>query len=766
MLFRSVSLHRLALTSAIPLAALIGITPVAARQLSLTLPSMPMRQAIERIAAESGTHIAVDPDATGDLVSSPVRNAGSAEEALRMALRGKMLAVRREKDGSFTVTNDILVVAQPDEAETDLLVRNTTTSSRTGQSLRDQPRNTTVISSKLIAEQQAETVFDALRNAGGVSVNTAAVQGGTSFTVRGFDAGGIVNGLPAASNNGTAAGVTQPIANIERIEVLKGPDALLAGANNLGGTINIVLKKPSAQRQLAVAAETGSFGDVRLTVDANNALSENRLFSARIIAVAASADQNFGGYRGNEDYLLAPSLRFKNARTDIILSVSAANQIFGTTPFTLFNRVTNTPYDLPRDQPILGKDQYTKIGSTRLYGEITQNIGDWLTLVGRGQHEYQRLQFHRYLPSTIDGKGNLRFYNGGSEQRGTADTIDTYARFAFATGAFSHTLTIGYTNVHNDTTSLSSSTSRTSSYNILTHVGTIPAIGKVDTQDYSLASKEEGEYAQYLVKFWKFSVLAGVRHNASSSTIYFPDGYTETEAGKATTPSFGVIFDIARNLSIWGNLSYGYSPTFATNVANQKLPDVRTRNLEGGIKLDLFNNRALINLSYFQLRQSNLLFGDPDNPGFYIAAPGQQGTGIDLDISGEIRRGWNVKAAFTRTIYSYLTPPDDGDVVVGEPRDQYSIYSSYHRDVSSKVAVGFGAGIYGRSSAATDSLGVYSVPSSLQVDVNTFLKFGRLDFNLGVENLFDRKNYNITRTRIYVPLGAPRMWRLTVGYHF
>ena len=136
--------------------------------------------------------------------------------------------------------------------------------------------------------------------------------------------------------------------------MLKGPDAILLGGDNLGGTINIVTKKPNAEERLYASMDTGSFGLVRGTIDANRALTDDNRLSARIIATAATADRNFGGYRGNEDYLFAPSLRYKNATTDVIVSGVAGTQYFGMVPYTVLNKATKKPFDVAWDRPLLG----------------------------------------------------------------------------------------------------------------------------------------------------------------------------------------------------------------------------------------------------------------------------------------------------------------------------------------------------------------------------------------------------------------------------
>lgn len=733
---------------------------------SISVPAMPLEAALRSIADQSGTAIAADPDAVAGKRSRPVQGAASAAQAVEAVISGMNLTSVPNPNGGLMVVADIVVTAARDEAETSVLVRSTSTSSRLGESLREQAKNTQVISARVMAEQQVRTIPDALRNAGGVVVNTATGQGGTTYSVRGFSSGGLVNGLPGAANGGVAAGVTQSVANVERVEVLKGPDAILAGVDNLGGAVNIVAKKPSADPYFYVSAETGSWGQIRGTLDATSAITDDRKLSARIIATAADADRNFGGYRGNEDYLFAPSLRYKSDHTDITVGVTATDQIFGQTPFVPVNPETNELFDAPRNKPIISPDQYIRIGTTRYYGEATQDVTPWLTLSARGQHEKLNLNINFYSVAFVaSGDGLLGLLNGQVRQTGESDALDAFARIKLSTGPVDHTLVAGYTYVRNVTTAFSASATDFIFYNFLTDSNP-PPLARIDTTDYRSTNSQNGLYAQYAAKFGGLKLVAGVRHNKYTTGISFPGGDPSRDSASATTTNFGAVYDVTDNLSLFGSLAEGYSPTFVLDRNLAKLPDTRSRNLEGGIKLDLMHDKLFLVASYFRLRQSNLIISDPADPGFSIAIDGQEGKGIDLSLTGEVVKGLQVQASYTHSSYKPLTPSPFGNVVQGQPRDQYSLYASYSREVANDVTAGLGGGIYGRSKATVDSFGDFYVPASLQVDLNGFLKLGALDINLGVRNIFDRTNYAISYTPQFIPYMEPRNWRLTIGYRF
>lgn len=765
-----VNVH-VAAVSLAPLLACVAPAPAFAQHAPITLPAMELGRALQAIQTQSGTQVEVDPDAVRHLTSAPVRNARTAADAVQQATRGKAVEVTVRSDGSILVENGIVVVARRDEAETSILVRGDTSSTRTGESLRDQPRNTQVISSKLLAEQQAQSLPDALRNAGGVTVNSATVQGGVGYTVRGFTSGGAVNGAPTPSTSLFAAGSTQSVANVERLEVLKGPDAILLGGDSLGGTVNIVTKKPSADERLYVSTEAGSFGAGRITLDANRAITSDQRVSARIIATAADSDRNFGGYRGNEDYLLAPSIRFKNAQTDITASLTATNQIFGMIPYTLYDTTAKRPIAIPRGTPFVGdKDQYSQITSTIYDIQAKQHFGNWLTLAAHYQHQDSSLLLRQYSPFALLGPNRLLLSRTGVSQQSNNDVVDGYVRAAFTTGAFEHKIVVGGMYSSFDVTQDDAvSNGGFLLYNYVTKSPALPVRPAAYRFNNAGVGTQTSFYGQYLLKFWRLALMASARRTSSdfSDTTIDRPTVSYRSAGQ-TTPSYGAVFTVTGNLSLYGTLAYGFIPSFSLDANNALLPDTETRNAEAGIKWDLFNKRVLINASYFDLYQSNLKDADRSRPGAFVNLPGQTAKGIDLGIQGEPLRGWMISGNFTRTNYALSVPGTftAGTTVTLQPRDQYSLYTSYRHKVAEQVSAGAGIGTYGRSSIAIDARNLNRLEGANQVDLNAFLTVGKVDLNFGIRNLFDRVNYNPTSTTVYVPIGEPRTWRLTAGYRF
>ncbi|USQ95234.1 TonB-dependent siderophore receptor [Caulobacter sp. RL271] len=699
-----------------------------------------------------------------------MRGATGAQRAVEAAIKGSSLAVLPgAKSGLLVVIDpivlkEIVVIARRDEAETSTLVRQSSTSDRNGLGLRNQPRNTQVITAKTIEEQQALNITDVLRNAGGVSAQLNNPNSGASYTVRGFNASGLVNGLSTGSQYGVSSGANQPIANIERVEVLKGPDALLSGFDNLGGNVNVVTKKPSAEPRLAVSFDTGSWGLLRGVIDANTALSANKKLSGRVIASAQTMDHNYGGYPGNKDYLFAPTLRYKDARTDIILGASLSQSRQGIGAYTLFDTTTRQIVERDPSVPIYSPDQRIRFDTDRFYFDATRQITPGIDLVVRGMHDRNTLLLQAGgLGVTRAGIPSFEFT--GSQQQGTSDAIDGFVRVKTHLGDFLKArFNVGYNYSRGDTTQRSGEFNRVLNPPVLTApVATLPFSPLGDPLVRS-DGNQQGVYGQALFEVGKLKLLGGVRKNwfETSAEFFFPGAPAATPQRKnGVTPNAGIIFDATNWLSVFGNYSRGEQANFTVGRGGVILPNIKTSNKEAGIKLDLLDKRVTVNASYFDIEQDNTIVRSPVDqqldPG-----PGQRGRGIDLNIAGQLLPGWTVLGSLTHTNYKLLTVTSSQSTVARQPRDTYSLYSVYRTRISDKVSGGVSGGLYGRSSSYADVLGRYVVPPARQVDVNGFLSVAGFDVNLGVRNIFNRRNYNTTSVNSFVPVDEPRNVRLSV----
>ena len=787
---------------------------------------MILPRALQRIANTFGVNVDYDPAALDNVSARPVRNATSAIDAVRQASMLPGISVTQNANGDIVVQraedsgDDIVVTAVRDEAETNLNVNSAATSTRTGKSLSEQPRSTAVVTAKLIADQQVQSVQEALRNVSGVSA-AGGTQGLPNFTVRGFEASTLTNGLV-----GSAGGV-QPVAGLERVEVLKGPDAVLAGADNLGGVVNIVTKRPVAQPLLNATLEYGSFDDKKVVIDASNALNLDRTVSARLVAEAAKAGRNYQGFKGREEYLFAPSFRYKTATSDFVVGLSTSDVFNSINPSTSVNRNftdRNVLYPQLRTAPVT-RDQGVRLSVTREYFDFSQKVSDWLTLVARGEHAVSKTTIRVLLPigpltpslDTAPATDNtLTYFGSVSGQRTPSNSIDSYACLNFATGPVKHTVSVGVNYSHQETTT-SYPEADAQYYQVNVMDGTagefnffqpvIPFSGDrpldyPSVDDYIATAIQAGFYVQDFAEFGPLKVIAALRINKyrARSTFLDPDRvqFNSDLRYSSALPSFGIVYDIVPSVSLFANYQRGYQPggtnsnfgspdavTVAGAFTGAVLPDIKSRNVEGGVKVDLFSRRLSLVASYYDNRQSNVV-DDRSVPGATFLIGGQRNRGVEFDANGRILPGWNVSATFSHTKFGFVQPIALLPALVAQPETRYSLFTSYEPVSGSLKGLGASAGIYGSSSSfvyggpIAPGVGAFDngatppvfasfrpvVPEMRQVDANVYVKLGGARLNVGVKNIFDRRNYSPARTYDFIPLSEPRTVRATLTYSF
>jgi iron complex outermembrane receptor protein len=742
-----------------------------AQEHAITVGQMPLPDALNEIARQSGRTITFDPDAVPGKISARVTNARNALSAVKAAIKGTGLAVSVNPDGVITVGNDIVVIATRDEAETSFRVDGAQSSNRSGKSLKELPQGTEVITSALIRDQQALTLNDALRNAGSVVNSIGNVQGTPSFSVRG--------NVSSALQNGVAVGTgATSIDTVERIEVLKGPSAILSGADNLGGVVNIVDKRPSAEPILDLEVQYGSFDDKKIVIDASNALNDTKTLSARIIGVQAGSERSYGDYMGRREQVIAPSLRYKTATSDFIIGLNATDQRSAFPNFRILNPATNNTTFIDLPGRIGPRDQGFHDVTTRYYASAEQRITSWFTLSARGSYTTDSLEGRIYAPLGFfnpDSPTTLFAFAQSINNQQSIRSGDIYGRLKVTTGPLKHTVSAGFNHSSLKFSSFQQDNSINTlvSFDVLADNRNLPSPGPAEIPSYSLQTEQNGLYIQDFIDFGRLHVLAAVRRNKYKTSIEFfgtgSSGPDVPQRAAQTTPSFGAVFDLTKSVSIYGNYVKGFSPNFSLSCNGDTLPNVESVNIEGGMKADFFAKRLSATVALFQLRQNNTVIPDfmCATPDRYTSRGGTQTRGVELTLNGEITSGLGVNASYTFSDYKYQIPDEVfGTIPPALYRNKYSLYLAY--DIRSGAFDGFriAGGVFGNGRTYVDSFGQISLPPQAEFDANVGYKLGRATFNLGVKNLADRKLNSIATSPAYVAYLQPRTVTASLTYSF
>ncbi|KQR55676.1 TonB-dependent siderophore receptor [Acidovorax sp. Leaf160] len=757
-----------------------GPAPATAQAVSegteFNIPAGPLSATLQAIAKTSGKRVQFEEADVQGLKAPAISAKTSSQGAIQAAISGSGLTMNTGPDGSIRVFVQqlaaVAVTAKRDEAETGFRASSSSTATRGGADLLDVPQSVTVLTAKVLETQQSASVEDALRNVAGV-VTIPATQGGSGFNIRGFatTAATLSNGLTDPDSYKTN------IAGVERIEILKGPQALLAGANSLGGTLNIVTRKPTTERIRDVSVSYGSHAERTGTIDLAGAINDSKEFSYRVIGSATRANGSDAGYDGrSQDYGLG-ELRWKNADTDVIFGASASKTHTPLGRYTVAIRgfIEPVPSTLPGNRSD-GVDTETH----SVFYTLQHSFSDKLQFTSRMQRASTDQDLNLWTPQFPVSVPNLLLSYSGTINRSNQTTTsgDHYLSYKFKTGPLDQNLVAGVN--HTDY-----------SYDLTQYTGPrvsvpfsqptqypFPALERSDASrsfgSYA-PQTQRGLYVQDTVKWDKWTLVAGLRHSSmdlgpGSTVVYATPPTTTTSAQRSfskNTVNAGLIYNLDWNTSIYGSYAEGFTPLFSDlsicGTNSTATPPTLSKSKELGIKSNV-DDRFSWSAAVFQLDQTNLLRRNrPLNCNDLI--DGQRSQGVELEASGQPMRGLNLIFNYSYNKRKSLSDPTARPGL--GPDSQASVWSTY--DFQSEplrgVGLAFGISAWGDSRMGfTDS--ATRLPGGARIDAGISYTQPEWSLRLGVKNLADRTLYATTSSTMYVPLYDRRTYTLTYQHKF
>ncbi|MGD1904975.1 MAG: TonB-dependent siderophore receptor [Leptolyngbyaceae cyanobacterium] len=196
-------------------------------------------------------------------------------------------------------------------------------------------------------------------------------------------------------------------------------------------------------------------------------------------------------------------------------------------------------------------------------------------------------------------------------------------------------------------------------------------------------------------------LVAGVRfdavsQDASTTTIF---GATNSSQDvDAFTPRVGIVYQPIPQLSLYGSYSRSFTPSAATDIAGNLLEPEEGEGFEVGLKAELFDQRLIATLAYFDITRQNVATADPNallGVLAFLATGEQRSQGIELDIAGEILPGWNVIAnyAYTDARITQDNTFPAGNGLTGIPENSASLWTTYTLQTGDWAGLGFGVGV-------------------------------------------------------------------------
>ncbi|WP_417888512.1 TonB-dependent siderophore receptor [Xanthomarina gelatinilytica] len=664
------------------------------------------------------------------------------------------------------------------------------------------------ITNEILKSQTVTNFDDALKNATGVEqLWTSTGRGGDGagyYSLRGFSVQPqLVNGLPGLTN-----GTINP-ANIERIEVLKGPSATLFGnaVSSYGGLINVVTKKPYVGTGGELSFASGSYGLNQIVGDFNTALSKKENIYFRL-NTAYTTEQSFQDAGFRKSFFIAPSLSYKVTNRLSFSFYGEITQAEQTNPTFLFlnrsapsaasnldelgynNKLSFTSNDLTLENP------------TQNYRvEMDYKLSDtWQSQTLLSTSNTSTKGYYSYLfdYGILEGNTFTRFVN---KQNANTQTTDIQQNFIgdFKIASLRNRVVIGLD--YFNETQTNNSTGYAFYGNVTPDGGTNgdnPFTPVIETDSYPLSTagvdaalasqgvsnvkSKNHIYSLYVSDVVditeKLSAMVGLRldHFDNEGDLTNPDDdYNQT----TLSPKFGIVYQpIKDQLAVFANYQNGF-----TNVAPQLVgnPDdgpqtlktfdpEQANQLEFGVKTNLFSNRLNVTMSYYDIKVKDRVITDPSSPFNKIQGGEVVSKGFEIELNANPVNGLNIRAGFSNND-SETTKSDNTEILNKRPLEAgpetlYNFWANYEFQVGALDGFGLGFGFNGASERYAinyESTGDFILPSYTIANASVFYQANKYRIGLKLNNAFNKEYYKGWTT---INPQTPRTFLANFSYQF
>jgi iron complex outermembrane recepter protein len=277
-------------------------------------------------------------------------------------------------------------------------------------------------------------------------------------------------------------------------------------------------------------------------------------------------------------------------------------------------------------------------------------------------------------------------------------------------------------------------------------------------------------YAQDLLTYKDLSLLLNFRRTVSTvsaDTNYVTFGFESTVAPTTlheNTPGAGVVYRVNQDASLYASFSRGFQQNTDLGCGGGVLPPIRSLNKEVGAKFQLFGDMLSLTTAGFEIQQDNVALYS-SSLGCEITQPGQVTRGIELDLQGQLAKGWNAIVNYTHQTARDRSHPDR--VFPGAPKNKLNLWTVYDLPFESVKGLGAGLGLTATSQQeGTYMTPYFKIPAQVQLDTSLFYNQPTWHATLGVKNIANRTLYGVSTTNSYIPLLTRRSVMFTFSRDF
>jgi catecholate siderophore receptor len=637
--------------------------------------------------------------------------------------------------------------------------------------LRDVPQSVTVVSREVIRDQGMESVGDVVRYVPGIT----AIQGENNRDQV------VIRGNSSSADfflDGVRDDVQyyRDLYNLDRVEALKGPNAMIFGRGGGGGVINRVTKQAGFAPLGEITLQGGSFGNKRILGDFD------RPFNNRVAFRLNGMYENSGSFRDQVDlnrFGINPTLTIvAGKQTQIRLAYEhfRDNRVADRGLPSFRGRPSDagisTFFGNPNESLVRARVNLTSAVMDHQIGNF--NIHN-RTLFGAYERFYQN-----FVPGAVNSdetRVSLSVYNNSTRRRNIFNQTDL--TYAAKTGSLRHTILAGSEFGRQVSNNFRSTGFFNNASAMISVPFSNPTINtpvsfrqNATDADNHVAANVAATYAQDQIELSpKVQVLAGVRFDHFN--LKFHNNRTNDNFGRVDnlwSPRAGIVFKPVVPLSVYASYSVSYLPSSGDQFSSltaitQMLKPEKFSNYEFGAKWDLLQSLSLTTAVY-SLARTNTRATDPNDPTKVVQTGSQRTRGLELGLNGRVSSAWQITGGYAyqdAKVTSATAVAPKGARVGQVPRHTFSLWNSY------RFARKFGAGLglIHRSNMFATIDNKVILPGYTRADGALYFTITeKVGVQANLENLLDKKYFINADSNDNISPGSPRSVRFSLTWKF
>lgn len=663
----------------------------------------------------------------------------------------------------------------------------------------ENPQSYTTISGELLKEQVVTNFDDALKNASGITPLWAATgragDGAAYYSLRGFPVQPtMVNGLPGLTN-----GSLDP-ANIERVEIIRGPSGTLFGSSliSYGGLINTVTKRPYKTFGAEINYTVGSYGLNRATVDLNTPLNEKKTLNFRINS-AYNKQNSFQDAGFRESYFVAPSLSYEvNDKLSFLINTEFMSNE-STNPTMLFldrgsplrvHNINELKYDNKRSYT--SNELTMKTPSYNIQAQMNYKFSDqWSSQTvfsnssarSRGNYTYlYEGTSNPFFATITEGIVLGRFFTEQDNQNITTDIQQNF-NGDFKIGSIRNRIVVGfdyfkrtssdrsygyfgngYVYIGDDLQSFNSIFGPTNGdTGDLTKAGAEAMYAGTPKNDNSTKQETYSAYVSNVINFTPgLSAMLSLRADRFMNAKN--DGYNQT----GFSPKFGLVYQpILDKVSLFANYMNGFVNVAPGQNRTAGVTTPLTFNpehadqFEVGTKLNLFKDKLYATFSYYDIKVTDQVYvvetpyvdpadpttQQPNNQTTYQDG-GQKNKGFEAEFIANPITGLNIVLGYS---YNDAVLTKGDPEFVGRrsenagPRNLANLWASYKftNGFLRGFGLGFGGNYVGDNMIMNrKTTGTFTIPEYTVLNSSLFYAAEKFTITVKLNNIANKEIYD------------------------